>query len=101
MMSPLSLRMAYFEFSVRSAMSSMSVSVLTIMPPAPASTHSRIISGLLVGSMEATTTGFLNATPQNSVLRLATNVSPGGRDRDERAIHRLVRQGGMVFNQGA
>ena len=66
-----SLRMAYFEFSVRRAMSSMSVRVLTIMPAAPASTHSRITSGLLVVSSEAMMIGCLNFTPQKSSLRSA------------------------------
>ena len=58
--SPLSFMMPYLEFSVRCAISSMSVNVLTIAAEAPASTHSRIMSGLLVVSSEATTIGFLN-----------------------------------------
>jgi hypothetical protein len=69
-----SLRIAYFEFCVSRAMSSMSVSVLMIMPPAPASTHSRITSGLLVVSIDAMTTGFLNLTPQNSRARFAMSA---------------------------
>jgi hypothetical protein len=63
--------MAYFEFSVRRAMSSMSVSVLTIIPAAPASTHSRITSGLLVVSSDAMMIGCLNLIPQNSSERSA------------------------------
>ena len=42
---------------------------------APASKHCRIKSGLLVVSKDATTTGFLNLSPQNSTLVSAIDAS--------------------------
>ncbi len=56
-------------------MSSMSVRVLTMVPAAPASMQPLIWAGLLVGSMEATTTGFLKVSPQNSTWVLAIGLS--------------------------
>jgi hypothetical protein len=43
--------------------------------------HLRSLSTLLVGSIEETTSGFLNLTPQNSTSRLAMSIFPDGNTR--------------------
>jgi hypothetical protein len=57
-------------------MASESVTVLATKPPAPVSMTRFIFSDESVGSAEAASTGFLNLTPQNSVLKSAMLTSP-------------------------